>query len=246
MNKNFLLLLLSTTCAFFSCKTEEPPVVSYQLQVDNELANDTIDHSLSYKFEVINSQNSNRETGTWELQLLKQDAAYFTVIKEDNCQIFTIPAGSLIEKIPTDQLLEYDGLRIKGRLFFQKENEQVSLEKAFTVWGKPAKPIFNIISAEENGYPDEMNVIFGFVCNGATSIRIRHHNDDYGYIDNYYLNAETYYETFNDLDMTTVNEFLLYASNFLGTTISDPIYIGGAYTLSESTATLSAPVAGDL
>jgi|GEM_PF-3221887 len=220
------LALIFIGIALYSCKTEEPTVASYQLQVDNELVNDTIDHKVSYKFEVINKLTSTEETGTWEVQLLKQDSSYFTILKEENSQEFKIQSGSLIEKIPTDQLFQYDGLRIKGRILFYNENRQVSLEKVFTVWGKPAKPIFHILSTEENGYTDEMDVIFGFVCNGATSIRIRHQNNDYGYIDNIFLNMETHTEVYNGLDISTVNMFSVHASNFLGTTISDPIYIG--------------------
>lgn len=226
MDKHLFLLLLAVTCIFLSCKTEDPPVATYQMQVDNELASDTIDHKLSYKFEVINNLTSAVETGTWELQLLKQDSSYFTVVKNENCQEFKIPAGSLIEKIPTDQLFQYDGLRIKGRMLFYKEGSQVSLEKVFTVWGKPAKPFFHILSTQENGYPDELNVTFGFLCNGATRIVIEHKNYDSGYIDDYVMDKGACSEYFNDLDTKTINIFSVYASNFLGTTISDPIYIG--------------------
>lgn len=232
MDKQFFLLLIAATCFSLSCKKEDSPPASYQMKVDNELANDTIDHKMSYKFEVLNELTSNVETGTWEVQFLKQDSSYLTVVKEENSQEFNILAGSLVEKIPTDQLFKYDGLRIKGRIFFNGNDGQIAIEKIFSVWGKPAKPIFYIVSAEENGYPDEMNIKFGFVCDGATGIRIRHKNADYGYIDNYYLNEGTYYETFNDLDMTTVNEFRIYSTNSLGTTKSDPIYIGGEYALS--------------
>lgn len=226
MDKLSIILLFAISCIFLSCSTEEPPVATYQMQVDKELVSDTIDHKVSYTFEVRNNLTSAVETGTWELQLLKQDSSYFTVLKEENSKEFKIQSGSLIEKIPTDQLFQYDGLRIKGRILFYKESSQVSLEKGFTVWGKPAKPIFHILSTVENGYPDEVDVIFGFVCKGATSIRIRHQNNDYGYIDNIFLDVGTHTEVYNGLDISTVNMFSVHVSNFLGTTISDTIYIG--------------------
>jgi len=226
MSKLFFLLSFAITCTFLSCKTEEPAVASYQMEIDNELGNDTIDHNVSYTFEVKNNLTSAAETGTWEVQLLKQDSSYFTVVKEENSQEFKIQSGSLIEKIPTDQLFQYDGLRIKGRIFFNGNNSRITVEKVFSVWGKPAKPIFHILSTQENGYPDELNVTFGFLCNGATRIVIEHKNYDYGYMDDYVMDKGTCSEYFNDLDIKTVNIFSVHASNFLGTTISDPIYIG--------------------
>lgn len=226
MDKLSIILLFAISCIFLSCSTEEPPIATYQIQVDNALVNDTIDHKVSYTFEVRNSLTSALETGTWEVQLLKQDSSYFTVLKEENSKEFKIQSGSLIDKIPTDQLFQYDGLRIKGRISFNGNDGQVTVEKAFTVSGKPAKPIFYILSTKENGYPDELNVTFGFLCNGATSIRIRHQNNDYGYIDNILLNIGIYTEIYNGLDISTVNMFSVHASNFLGTTISEPIYIG--------------------
>jgi len=226
MDKQFFLLFLAVTCIFLSCKTEEPPVVSYQLQVDNKLASDTIDHKVSYKFEVINKLTSTVETGTWEVQLLKQDSSYFTVLKEENGQEFKIQSGSLIEKIPTDQLFQYDGLRIKGRIFFYKEDGQISLEKAFTVWGKPTITLFRIKLTEDNWYPNEKNVTLEFKYYGATRLSILHENDDYGYNIFFMLDMGTNSEVFNDLDIKSKNKFSVFASNFLGTTISNPIYIG--------------------
>jgi hypothetical protein len=226
MDKLSIILLFAISCIFLSCSTEEPPVATYQIQVDNALVNDTIDHKVSYTFEVRNSLTSALETGMWEVQLLKQDSSYFTVLKEENSKEFKIQSGSLIEKIPTDQLFQYDGLRIKGRILFNGNDGQVTVEKAFTVSGKPAKPIFYILSTKENGYPDELNATFGFHCNGATRIVIEHKNYDYGYIDDYVMDKGACSEYFNDLDTKTINIFSVYASNFLGTTISEPIYIG--------------------
>ena len=116
MDKLSIILLFAISCIFLSCSTEEPPVATYQIQVDNEFANDTIDHKMSYKFELRNNLTSTEKTGTWEVQLIKQDSSYFTVLKEENSKEFKIQSGSLIEKIPTDQLFQYDGLRIKGRI----------------------------------------------------------------------------------------------------------------------------------
>ncbi len=225
MNKKFLFLLLSVTCIFLSCKTEEPAVASYQMEVDNEFANDTIDHNVSYTFEVKNSLTSATEIGTWEVQLLKQDSSYFTIVKEENSQEFKIQSGSLIEKIPTDQLFQYDGLRIKGRIFFNGNDGRIVVEKVFSVWGKPTISLFRIKLIEDNGYPNEKNITLEFKCGGVTNFIILHENEYYENV-NYMLDPKSNTKMFKDLDMTTSHTFCIYASNFLGTTISDPIYIG--------------------
>lgn len=225
MDKLSIILLFAISCIFLSCSTEEPPIATYQIQGDNALVNDTIDHKVSYTFEVRNSLTSALETGTWEVQLLKQDSSYFTVLKEENSKEFKIQSGSLIEKIPTDQLFQYDGLRIKGRILFNGNDGQVTVEKAFTVWGKPNISLFKIKVIEDNGYPNEKNITLEFRCNGVTNLSILHENEYYQNV-NYMLDAGSSTELFKDLDMTTSHKFRIYASNFLGTTISEPIYIG--------------------
>lgn len=219
------LVFIFVVVVLFSCKTEEPPIATYQIQVDNALVNDTIDHKVSYTFEVRNSLTSALETGTWEVQLLKQDSSYFTVLKEENSKEFKIQSGSLIEKIPTDQLFQYDGLRIKGRILFNGNDGQIAVEKLFSVWGKPTISLFQIKVIEDNGYPNEKNITLEFKCNGVTNLSILHENEYYENV-NYMLDAGSSTELFKDLDMTTSHKFRIYASNFLGTTISEPIYIG--------------------
>ena len=228
MKTKFSLLIFPIALFLYSSCQVEAPVTTYDLQVNNELVNDTIDHALAYTFEVVNNQTAATETGVWHLELLKKDGTFFLLQQEENKPALHIGAGTLIDRIPVNEQFEYDGMRIKGRIVFSNLNTR--LEKEFTVWGKPTKPVFEILSAEENGYPNEMNITFGFVCDGATRIKIRHKNDDYGYIDSYILTTDIYSETFNALDMTTENEFHVYASNFLGTTVSEPIYIGGIHS----------------
>lgn len=212
---------------------------TYPLDMATGITNNTISHNNNYT--ITTSRYGNTTEGIWKIQLLKKDGTYQDVQTVSLASTLSIPAYSL-QNITTNDVVYTHGMATARILFTNYWNQNETTEKVFYIPAKPAKPFFNIVSAEENGYPDEMNVTLGFVCDGASSIRIRHKNDDYGYIDNYYLNAGTYYETFNDLDMTTVNEFHIYATNSLGTTISDPIYIGGAYTLSASTVNLSAAV----
>lgn len=229
MKTFYIVLIVLLTCTFFSCKPPELPVANYQLTSDNELANDTIDHALTYTFKVINSLTSAVESGNWELQLLKKDGTYYPVVREDNRSSLFIPAGSLIDKIPTNQLFEYDGLRIKGRVLFQKnkDKESIELDRMFTVWGKPVISDFRVTSMKENGYPDEMDVKLEFIHYGATDVSLYYKNEVNKEYINFIIESDTYNETFDNLDMTTVNELQLIATNFLGSTYSEKIYIGG-------------------
>lgn len=212
---------------------------TYPLKMATGITNNTISHNNNYT--ITTSKNENTTEGIWKIQLQKKDGTYQDIQTVSFASSLSIPAYSL-QNITTNDVVYTHGKATARILFTNYWNQNETTEKVFYIPVKPAKPFFNIVSAEENGYPDEMNVTFGFVCDGATRITIEHKNDDYGYIDDYALNEGTYYETFNDLDMTTVNEFRIYATNSLGTTISDPIYIGGAYTLSASTINLSATV----